>query len=49
MESFGFDKDLQAAASGQAFPQMIFDYWENLQGDAFEAGSKLSDTIRAVR
>jgi elongation factor 2 len=49
MESFGFDKDLRAATSGQAFPQMIFDHWENLQGDAFEAGNKLSDTIRAVR
>ena len=49
MESFGFDKDLRGATSGQAFPQMIFDHWENLQGDPFEEGSKLAETIKAVR
>jgi elongation factor 2 len=49
MESFGFDKDLRSQTSGQAFPQMIFDHWELLQGDAFEAGSKLAETIAAVR
>jgi elongation factor 2 len=49
MESFGFDKDLRGATSGQAFPQMIFDHWENLQGEPFESGNKLGDTIRAVR
>lgn len=49
MESFGFDKDLRGATSGQAFPQMIFDHWEPLVGDAFEPGNKLSDTVSAVR
>jgi elongation factor 2 len=49
MESFGFDKDLRGATSGQAFPQMIFDHWENLYGEPFESGNKLGDTIRAVR
>jgi elongation factor 2 len=49
MESFGFDKDLRGATSGQAFPQMIFDHWEELLGDPFEAGNKLGDVVRGVR
>jgi elongation factor 2 len=49
MESFGFDKELRSQTSGQAFPQMIFDHWENLQGDAFSSDNKLSDTIIDVR
>jgi elongation factor 2 len=28
---------------------MIFDHWENLQGDPFEAGNKLGDVVRGVR
>jgi elongation factor 2 len=49
MESFGFDKELRSQTSGQAFPQMIFDHWENLQGDPLTSDNKLSDTISAVR
>jgi elongation factor 2 len=49
MESFGFDKELRSQTSGQAFPQMIFDHWENLQGDAFAPDNKLSETITGVR
>jgi elongation factor 2 len=49
LESFGFDKELRSATSGQAFPQMIFDHWEPLDGDAFAAGNRLNDQIRAVR
>merc|ERR1712161_18435 len=44
-ESFGFVAALRQATSGQAFPQCIFDHWENLQGDALEEGSKLQDLI----
>ena len=32
MESFGFNSDLRAATSGQAFPQMVFDHWEQMSG-----------------
>ena len=32
-ESFGFVAALRQATSGQAFPQCVFDHWENLQGD----------------
>jgi elongation factor 2 len=49
MESFGFDKELRSQTSGQAFPQMIFDHWENLQGDPFSTDNKLGETIAAVR
>jgi len=48
-ESFGFDKDLRSATSGQAFPQMIFDHWECIEGDPFKAGNMLYDSVRAVR
>ena len=38
-ESFGFNGDLRAATSGQAFPQMVFDHWQVLSG-----GSPLDKT-----
>lgn len=31
-ESFGFNGDLRAATSGQAFPQSVFDHWDVLSG-----------------
>jgi len=33
-ESFGFNGDLRAATSGQAFPQNVFDHWELMNGCA---------------
>lgn len=32
MESFGFNADLRAGTSGQAFPQSVFDHWQILPG-----------------
>jgi elongation factor 2 len=49
MESFGFDKELRSATSGQAFPQMIFDHWELIQGSMSEADSRLTATVKGVR
>jgi len=49
LESFGFDKELRSATSGQAFPQMIFDHWEPLEGDPFTPGSRINAEIKAVR
>ena len=34
MESFGFNGELRAATSGQAFPQCVFDHWELMNGCA---------------
>merc|ERR1712024_353842 len=39
-ESFGFDSDLRAATSGQAFPQCMFDHWQILPGDPLDGVSK---------
>merc|ERR1712178_552566 len=49
-ESFGFVSALRQATSGQAFPQCVFDHWENLQmGDYNQAGTKLNDLLLAIR
>jgi len=48
-ESFGFVAALRQATSGQAFPQCVFDHWENLQGDCMQEGTKMQDLILAVR
>jgi elongation factor 2 len=48
-ESFGFVAALRQATSGQAFPQCVFDHWENLQGDCLQEGSKMQDLILNVR
>lgn len=39
-ESFGFTADLRSNTGGQAFPQCVFDHWQIMPGDPFEAGSK---------
>merc|ERR1712165_571506 len=48
-ESFGFVSALRQQTSGQAFPQCVFDHWENLQGEALQEGSKLQELILATR
>jgi len=48
-ESFGFVAALRQATSGQAFPQCVFDHWENLPGDPLQDGSKMQDLVLGVR
>lgn len=48
-ESFGFDKDLRAATSGQAFPQCVFDHWALYPGSPLEAGSNCQNLVLDVR
>ncbi len=48
-ESFGFTQALRAATSGRAFPQCVFDHWELLNSDPFEAGSKSAEIVAATR
>jgi len=33
VESFGFASELREATSGRAFPQLLFDHWQMVQGD----------------
>jgi elongation factor 2 len=47
-ESFGFTAALRQATSGQAFPQCVFDHWENMSGNAMDAG-KLQDVCLGIR
>jgi len=39
-ESFGFTADLRSQTAGQAFPQCVFDHWQILPGDPFDANTK---------
>lgn len=48
-ESFGFTGHLRSLTSGQAFPQCVFDHWEELNGDPLEAGSKVEGIVQAIR
>merc|ERR1712014_135675 len=48
-ESFGFVSALRQATSGQAFPQCVFDHWENMPGNAMESGGKMNELALAVR
>jgi len=48
-ESFGFTQHLRAMTSGRAFPQCVFDHWEMLTPDPFEAGSKSAALVDAIR
>jgi len=47
-ESFGFVAALRQQTSGQAFPQCVFDHWDNLPGNPLVEG-KMQDMILAVR
>ncbi|MCI3325474.1 hypothetical protein MQA28_26020, partial [Escherichia coli] len=48
-ESFGFTADLRSNTGGQAFPQCVFDHWQILPGDPFEAGTKPSQVVIDTR
>ena len=41
IESFGFTATLRAATAGQAFPQCVFDHWEQMGADPMQAGSQV--------
>lgn len=48
-ESFGFTQALRAATSGRAFPQCVFDHWEQLNGDPYDAASKAGLIVENTR
>merc|ERR1711939_776678 len=49
LESFGFVADLRAATSGQAFPQCVFDHWEEMSGNPHDPSDKLGGIVKDVR
>mmetsp|Transcript_4002 Transcript_4002/g.3796 ORF Transcript_4002/g.3796 Transcript_4002/m.3796 type:complete len:554 (+) Transcript_4002:824-2485(+) len=48
-ESFGFSGHLRSMTSGQAFPQCVFDHWDVVNGDPYDANSGLGGLIKNVR
>lgn len=48
-ESFGFTADLRSNTGGQAFPQCVFDHWQVLPGDPFDAASKPGQVVADTR
>lgn len=48
-ESFGFTADLRASTGGQAFPQCVFDHWQQYPSDPLEAGSQANKMVTAIR
>ncbi|XP_022787104.1 elongation factor 2-like [Stylophora pistillata] len=50
MESFGFTADLRSNTGGQAFPQCVFDHWQNMSsGDPYDPTSKTGGVVAATR
>merc|ERR1712106_861615 len=39
-ESFGFTADLRSNTGGQAFPQCVFDHWQDMPGDPLDVEGK---------
>merc|ERR1711922_123075 len=48
-ESFGFDSELRAATSGQAFPQCVFDHWQTMESSPLEENSQAQKIVLATR
>ena len=48
-ESFGFTSALRQATSGRAFPQCVFDHWEELNGDPLTEGTQAQKLIATIR
>lgn len=48
-ESFGFTAHLRGLTQGQAFPQCVFDHWEQLNGDPMDLDSKVGKLVQEIR
>lgn len=48
MESFGFNGDLRAATSGQAFPQSVMDHWELMNGSKSMVTTSLNGELTST-
>ncbi|WP_395241701.1 hypothetical protein, partial [Salmonella sp. s51933] len=48
-ESFGFTADLRSNTGGQAFPQCVFDHWQEFLGDVNDPTSKPGKVVFDTR
>jgi len=48
-ESFGFTADLRSGTGGQAFPQCVFDHWQQIAGDVFDPATKPAQIVAETR
>jgi len=48
-ESFGFTADLRSGTGGQAFPQCVFDHWQQVAGDVFDSSTKPFQIVAETR
>ncbi|CAB3980580.1 elongation factor 2-like, partial [Paramuricea clavata] len=48
-ESFGFTADLRSNTGGQAFPQCVFDHWQDLPGDINDPSSRPGKVVTDTR
>jgi len=48
-ESFGFTADLRSNTGGQAFPQCIFDHWQQFPGDPLDPATKPFTVVAECR
>jgi len=48
-ESFGFTQALRAATSGRAFPQCVFDHWEEFTDDPLKPESRAGALVAEIR
>jgi elongation factor 2 len=48
-ESFGFTALLHSQTSGWAFPQLVFDHWQLMDGNPTEPGNKVHEIVREIR
>jgi len=48
-ESFGFTAFLREKTGGKAFPNCVFDHWEEMNGNALDIEDKLGKMISVIR
>jgi elongation factor 2 len=48
-ESFGLTEALRMATGGRAFPQCVFDHWDELNADPLDPASRAGVLAQAIR
>merc|ERR1739848_688110 len=48
-QSFGFTANLRSQTGGKAFPQCVFDHWQQMESDPLEEGSTAGEIVKDTR